>query len=121
MTLEGLENFLAWKYRIGLILKENGLDKYIKNEIVEPGEDESKEKHQKDLIKVMRIISNSFKYPLIPKVSSKETPNKMYDVLSKMYEGRNINKNMNLRAQLKSTKMRKGEIDEGPNQGNEDH
>ena len=30
--LEGLENFLAWKYRIGFILKENGLDKYIKNE-----------------------------------------------------------------------------------------
>ena len=26
-----------------------------------------------------------------------------------MYEGRNINKNMNMRAQLKGTKMRKGE------------
>ena len=34
--LEGLENFLAWKYRIGLILKENGLEKYINNEIAEP-------------------------------------------------------------------------------------
>ena len=34
--LEGLENFLAWKYRIGLILKENGLEKYIKDEIEEP-------------------------------------------------------------------------------------
>ena len=34
--LEGLENFLAWKYRIGLILIENGLEKYIKNEVAEP-------------------------------------------------------------------------------------
>ena len=31
--LEGIENFLAWKYRIDLILKENGLEKYIKDEI----------------------------------------------------------------------------------------
>ena len=34
--LEGIENFLAWKYRIGLILKKNGLEKYIKVEITEP-------------------------------------------------------------------------------------
>ena len=33
----------------------------------------------------------------------------MFDALSKMYEGRNINNKMNLRAQLKSTKMSHGE------------
>ena len=33
----------------------------------------------------------------------------MYDALSRMYEGMNININMNLRAQLKGTKMRKEE------------
>ena len=33
----------------------------------------------------------------------------MYDVLSRMYEGRNINRKMNLRVQLKSTKMSHGE------------
>ena len=39
---EGIEKFLDWKYRIGLILKENGVEKYIKDEFVEPKEDESK-------------------------------------------------------------------------------
>ena len=107
--LEGLENFLAWKYRIGLILRENGLEKYIKNEIAEPEEVEAKEKHEQDLIKAMRIIVDSIKDHLISQVSSKKTPKKMYDALSIMYEGRNINKKMNLRAQLKGTKMRKGE------------
>ena len=34
--LEGIEKFLAWKYRIGLIIRENGLEKYIKDELVEP-------------------------------------------------------------------------------------
>ena len=37
--LEGIQNFLAWKYRIGLILRENDLEKYIKDEVAEPKED----------------------------------------------------------------------------------
>ena len=57
----------------------------------------------------MRIIVDSIKYHFIPQVSSKKKPKKMYDSLSRMYEGRNINRKMNLRAQLKFIKMRKGE------------
>ena len=34
--LEGIENFQAWKYMIGLILQENDLYKYIKDEVAEP-------------------------------------------------------------------------------------
>ena len=55
------------------------------------------------------IIVDSIKYHLIPQVSSMKAPNKKYDTLSRMYEGRNINRKMNLRAQLKGTKMSKGE------------
>ena len=57
----------------------------------------------------MRIIVDFIKYHLIPQVSSKKTPKKMYDALSRMYEGRNINIKMNMRDQLKGTKMSKGE------------
>ena len=39
--LEGIENFWAWKYRIGLVLQENDLDKYIKEEVAEPKEAEA--------------------------------------------------------------------------------
>ena len=72
--MEGMENFLLWKYRIGIILRENGLEKYIKDEIAEPTEVEAKEKHEQDLIKEMRIIANSIKDHLTPQVSSKKTP-----------------------------------------------
>ena len=57
----------------------------------------------------MRIIADSIKDRLIPQVSSKKTPKKMYDALSRMYEGKNINMKMNLRAQLKGIKMSKEE------------
>ena len=100
--LEGIENFRAWKYRIGLILRENDLAKYIKEEVVEPKEDEAKEKHNKAWLGQWGSL-------LIPQVSPKETPKEMYDALAEMYEGRNINRKMNLRTQLKSTKMSKGE------------
>ena len=72
--LEGIENFQAWKYRIGLILQENDLDKYIKEEVAEPEESEAKEKHKKDMIRAQRIIADSIKAHLIPQVSSKKTP-----------------------------------------------
>ena len=44
---EGIENFQAWKYRIGIVLIENDLDKYIKDEVAELEEVEAKEKHKK--------------------------------------------------------------------------
>ena len=111
--LEGNKNYRAWKYRIGLILKENDLDNYIKDEVAEPAETEAKEKHKKDLIRAQRIIVDSIKDHLIPQVSSKKTLKEMYDALARMYEGRNINRKMNLRAQLKSTKMSQGESIQG--------
>ena len=61
------------------------------------------------MIRAQRIIADSIKYHLIPRVSSKKTPKEMYDSLSRMFEGRNINRKMNLRAQLKSIKMSHGE------------
>ena len=59
--LEGDENFRAWKYRIMLILQENDLDKFVKDEVKEPEEVESKSKHKKDMIIDKRIISISIK------------------------------------------------------------
>ena len=107
--LEGIENFPSWKYRIRLILEENDLAKFIKGVVSEPKEDEAKEKYKKYMIRAKRIIVDSIKDHLIPQVSSKETPMEMFDALTIMYGGRNIIQKMNLRAQLKSTKMSKGE------------
>jgi hypothetical protein len=42
-------------------------------------------------------------------MSSKKTPKEMFDALTRLYEGKNINRKMNLRTQLKNTRMQKGE------------
>ena len=49
--LEGLEKFHAWKYRIGLILEENDLARFVKEEVLEPTDAAEKTKHQKDTIR----------------------------------------------------------------------
>ena len=107
--LEGVENFCAQKYRISLILEENELAKFIKEDLPESEEDAAKAKYKKDMVRAKRIIANSIKDHLIPQVASKNTPKEMFDALTRMYEGKNINRKMNLRTQLKNTKMQKGE------------
>ena len=72
--------------------RDNYIENNILDEIAESKEDEAKEKHPKDLIKEMQIIVDSIKDHLIPQVSSKQTPNQMYDSLSRTHEGRNIKK-----------------------------
>jgi hypothetical protein len=108
--LEGVENFHAWKYRIGLILEDNDLSRFIKEEVLEPVVATEKAKHQKDTIRAKRIIADSIKDHLIPYVSSKKTWKEMFDSLTRLYEGKNINRKMNLRTQLKNTRMQKGEM-----------
>ena len=108
-NLEGADNFWAWKYMIMLILEENDLDNYVEGEVQAPEEEEAKAKHKKEMIRANRIIADSIKDHLIPRVSSLETPKQMFDALSRMFEGRNINRKMTLRQQLKNVKMQSSE------------
>ena len=90
-NIEGVENFWAWKYRISLILEEYDLDKYISRKIPTRQGDEAKSIHKKNLVKAKRIIAYSIKDHLIPHVPSLNTPKEVFDALTKLFEGKNIN------------------------------
>ena len=55
------------------------------------------------------IIADSIKDNLIPQVSSRENPKEMFDSLSVLFKGRNINRKMTMRNQLKSERAQKSE------------
>ena len=57
-NIEGAEKFRAWKYTIMLILQENDLDKFVKEEVKELEEAEAKSNHKKDMILAKRIIAD---------------------------------------------------------------
>ena len=56
-----------------------------------------------------RIIADSIKDHLIPHVSSLKTPKAMFDPLTKLFEGKNINQKMTLRNQLKNANIQNAE------------
>ena len=53
--------------------------------------DEAKALHNKNLVKAKKIIADSIKDHLIPQVSSLKTSKHMFDSLTKLFEGKNIN------------------------------
>ena len=103
--LEGANNFRAWKYRISLVLE----DSYIHEEVPVPEGDEAKALHKNNMVMEKRIIADSIKDHLIPQLSSLKTPKAMFDALTKLFEGKNINWKMTLRNQLKNVKIQNAE------------
>ena len=103
--IEGDDNFRAWKYRISLVLEENELGSYIHKEVLVPEGDEDKALHKKKMVMEKRIIVDSIKDHLIPQVSSLKTPKAMFDALTKLFQGKNINRKMTLRNQLKNVNI----------------
>ena len=47
--------------------------------------------HQKKLVKAKKIIVDSVTNQLVSQVSSLNTPKEMFDSLTKLFEGKNIN------------------------------
>ena len=81
------------------------MDTYISGEALVPEGDEAKDLHQKKLVKAKRIIADSIKDHLLPYVSSLKTPTYMFDSLTEIFEGKNINQKMTLRNQMKNVKI----------------
>ena len=61
--------------------------------------------HQKNLVKAKKIIADSVTDQLVPQLPSLKTPKEMFDSLTKLFKGNNINQNMTLRKQLKNVKI----------------
>ena len=100
-NIEGVYNFWSWKYRISLVMEENELDSYIHQEVPVWEGDEAKALHKNKMVMEQKIIVDSIKDHLIPQVSSLKTPKAMFYALTNLFEGKNINRKMTLRNQLR--------------------
>ena len=92
-----------------MVLEENELESYIHEEVPFQEGDEAKALHKKNIVMAKRIISYSIKDHLIPQVSSLKAPKSMFDALTKLFEGKNINRKMTPRNQLKNVKIQNEE------------
>ena len=60
--------------------------------------------HKKNLVKAKKIIADSVTDQLVPQVSPLKTP-EMFDSLTKLFKGKNINQKITLRKQSKNVKI----------------
>ena len=60
--------------------------------------------HKKNLVKAKNIIVDSITDQIVPQVSSLNTL-KMFDSLTKLFEGKNINRKMTLRNHMKNVNI----------------
>ena len=64
---------------------------------------------RRNLSWIRGLAANSIKDHLIPQVSSLKTLKAMVDALTKLFEGKKLNRNMALRNQLKNLKIQNAE------------
>ena len=70
------------------------MDTYISGEVPVLEGDEAKSLTQENLVKAKKIIADSITNHLIPQVSSLKTLKDMFDSLTKIFEGKNIKRNI---------------------------
>ena len=81
------------------------MDTYISGEVPVREGDKAKALLEKNLVKANKIISDSIEDHLILQVSSIRKHKEMFDSLTKIFEGKNINQKMTLRKQLKKVNI----------------
>jgi hypothetical protein len=108
--LDDISNYLEWKVQMSAVLKENKIWNYVSSVVVVPTTDPvSLDLHEVKEAKAQRIILDGVKDHLIPHLAEKKTTKEMWDALKNLFEAKNENRKMALKAKLHDTKMGKEE------------
>jgi hypothetical protein len=108
--LDDISNYLLWKARLSVVLKENKIYSYVKSLVAAPATDPvALDLHETKEAKAQRIILDGVKDHLITNLDEKKTTKKMWDALKNLFEAKNENQKMALKAKLHDTKMGKEE------------
>ena len=76
--LEGATSFTSWKFRIIMILKENKLDSFVKENKSKPENDLEKTQWIKNNEKAMKIIVDAIRDHIVPMLSKCDTAYQMF-------------------------------------------
>jgi len=102
--LDGAFNFLSWKARVTLLLKEYDLWEVVDKAVPPPTNPLALATHEKE-IKAWWVILDAVKDNLIPHLSEKKTTKEMFDALVSLFQSDNLNRKMILRNKLSSVHM----------------
>jgi len=108
--LEGASNYRAWKKRIYLILTKHKVLDLIQGKVMKPTDDVEKENFREIDILAMILIVDGVMENLIPYISNIDSPQEMYESLSKLFTINNIGQITSVKNEIRKTKMKKDYI-----------
>jgi hypothetical protein len=103
--LDGASNFLSWKARVTLILKELDLWEIMEKVVLILTDAAEKVVLKKKDIKSQRVIMYVIKDHLIPRVVEKNSSKNMFKDIVDLFQSDNLKRKMVLRNNLRSIQM----------------
>jgi hypothetical protein len=103
--LDRASNFLSWKARVTLALKEYDLWELVDKAVTPSTDPAALDTHNKKEIKAERVLLESMKDHLIPHLTEKMTTKVMFDALVSLFQSKNMNRKIILRNKLISVHM----------------
>ena len=108
--LDGMSNYLQWKFGMTVVLKENRLWTIVSTVVTPTASDPiALDIHEVKEAKAQRLILDGIRDHLIPHVAENKTAYETWNILKILYEAKNENQIMALKEKLQGTKMGKGE------------
>ena len=107
--LDGISNYLPWKVRITVVLKEWKIWSYANTKMTKPTDQDALDEFEASETKSQKVILDGVKDHLTPHLAEKKTTKDMWDTLSQLFEAKNENRKMALKDKLHNVKMKKYE------------
>jgi hypothetical protein len=90
--LDGISNYLQWKVRLSVVLKENKIYNYVISVVAAlAAYPVALDLHEVKEAKARRIILDGVKDQLIPHLVEKKNTKEMWDALKNLFEAKNEN------------------------------
>ena len=107
--LGSADNFEFWKLRIIMLLRENKLESFVREDKEEPKDNPKKLEWIEKNEKAMKIIVNAVRDHIVPIVAKHTTTYRMFRALENAFIINNTGKKLALKRQMNSVSMNKGE------------
>ena len=110
-ALEGSSNYIAWNYRMEVVLDDNGLKEFIDVDIPKPASSDAAtlDEWQKKVAKCRRILLEGVKDHIVSSLHGKATPFLMWKALTDFFQSRSDQRKLALKDELRKIKMEKNE------------
>ena len=89
-ALEGSSEYIAWKDRMEAIFEDNGMKKFINNDVPKPASTNVAllDAWKKKVAKVRRILLEGVRDHIVSSLHGKATPNAMWNALTSIFQRR---------------------------------